>query len=453
MQLPLPMMHEGRSAFRGPDGPREDDLSRCVHCGLCLMNCPTFVVTGLEPESPRGRIYLIRAANEGRVELNDAVLPHLELCLQCRNCEAVCPSGVPFGRIMEGARAQIFQQGIEPAARRRVRTAILRGLLPHRRRIALVAHALRLYERSGVQSLLRGPLARLLPRPLRDLERMTPRVSDRFYRPSPRPSRPPGAATARVAFFSGCVMPYMYGPTQEATVRVLTRLGREVVTPPAQTCCGALMVHSGDREAARALARQTIDLFLSLDVEAVIVNAAGCGSTLKEYHELLAHDPEYAERAARFSALVSDVTEYVARLPFTEGLGEIRARVTYQDSCHLAHAQRITHAPRHLIQAIPGVTFVEMPNADRCCGSAGIYNVVQREMSMQVLDLKMDEVAAARPDIIVTANPGCMLQLETGLRRRGLRARVMHVIDLLDLACRSNADAGSAARPSRGGPE
>jgi glycolate oxidase iron-sulfur subunit len=246
-----------------------------------------------------------------------------------------------------------------------------------------------------------------------------------------------GEVAARVAFFSGCVMPYMYGATQEATVRVLARLGREVVTPPPQTCCGALMVHSGDREAARTLARQTIDLFLALDVEAVVVNAAGCGSTLKEYGELLEHDPVYADRAHRFAALVQDVTEYVARLPFTERLGEVHARVTYQDSCHLAHAQRIRHAPRHLIQAIPGVRLVEMPNADRCCGSAGIYNAVQPAMSLQILDLKMDEVAAADPDLVVTANPGCMLQLEMGLRRRGLHARVMHVIDLLDLAYRS----------------
>lgn len=413
---------------------------RCVHCGLCLMNCPTFVATGLEPESPRGRIYLIRAAHEGRLDLNDAVLPHLELCLQCRNCEAVCPSGVSFGRIMEGARAEIFSQRRGPALPRLVRTAVLRGLLPHRRRIEAVAQALRLYQRSGLQALVRClPMLALLPRRLRDLEAMTPRVSERFYHPATQPRRPDGIPAGRVAFFSGCVMPYMYGPTQEATLRVLARNGREVVTPPAQTCCGALMVHSGDREAARAVARCNIDLFLSLDVEAVIVNAAGCGSTLKEYGELLEHDPVYAERARRFAALVQDVTEHVARLPFTAGLGRVQARVTYQDSCHLAHAQRVKHAPRHLIQAIPGVTFVDMPNADRCCGSAGIYNVVQPEMSMQVLDMKMAEITEARPDIVVTANPGCMLQLETGLRRAGLQARVMHVIDLLDLAYRSGA--------------
>ncbi|MBI2760556.1 MAG: (Fe-S)-binding protein [Chloroflexi bacterium] len=414
------------------------------------MNCPTFVATGLEPESPRGRVYLIRAAAEGRVELNDAVLPHLELCLQCRNCESVCPSGVPFGRIMEGARAQIFQQRKGAMLPRVVRTAILRGLLPHRGRIRVLAAALRLYQRGGLQRAVRSrPIGRVLPRRLREMEALMPRVAVRPFEPSPVPARPAGEVEERVAFFSGCVMPFMYSGTQDATVRVLTRNGREVVTPPEQTCCGALMVHSGDREAARVLARKNIDLFLSLGVGAVVVNAAGCGSTLKEYHELLEHDADYADKAARFSGLVRDVTEYVARLPFTEGLGAVHARVTYQDSCHLAHAQRIKHAPRHLIQAIPGVEFVDMPNADRCCGSAGIYNVVQREMSMQVLDFKMQEVAEAEPDIILTANPGCMAQLETGLRRHGLQARVMHVVDLLDLAYRRGAASDASGQSRR----
>jgi glycolate oxidase iron-sulfur subunit len=339
---------------------------------------------------------------------------------------------------MEGARAQVFQQGRDAAVPRLARTAVLRGLLPHRGRLRAVAGAIRLYRRSGLQSLARSaPVSRLLPERLREVEMMTPPISAEPFVPSPEPARPAGKITGRVALLTGCVMPYMYADTHRATVRVLNHLGVEVLTPPAQTCCGALMVHAGDREAARALARRNIDLFLGLGVDAVIVNAAGCGSTMKEYGELLEHDPAYADKARRFSALVQDVTEYVARLPFTEGLGHVHARVTYQDSCHLAHAQRITHPPRHIIQAIPGVQFVEMPAADRCCGSAGIYNVVQRDMSMQVLDLKMDGVAEADPDIIVTANPGCMLQLQTGLRRRGMRARVMHVIDLLDLAYRT----------------
>lgn len=427
----------------GGDAPRMEDLSRCVHCGLCLMSCPTFVVTGLEPESPRGRIALIRAANEGRIELNDAVLSHLDLCLGCRNCEAVCPSGVPYGRIIEGARAQIVAEGREPALRRRVRTAILRGLLPHRGRLRAVATALRWYERGGVQTLFRRAARRgLVPARLVQMEAMAPHIPDTEFRL--RDARPAAGepVVARVAFFAGCVMPFLYPGTQEATLRVLARNGIEVVTPRDQTCCGALMVHSGDREGARAVARRTVDLFLSLGVDAVIVNAAGCGSTLKEYHELLGNDPAYAGKAERFAHLVRDVTEFLADLSLGPGLGRVNARVTYQDSCHLAHAQRVKAQPRALIRAVPGVEFVDMPNADRCCGSAGIYNLVQPAMSMQVLDAKMTEVAETAPDIVVTANPGCMVQLEAGLRGRGMRARVMHVVDLLDLAYRSGAGSG-----------
>ena len=421
--------------FAGIDAPRDEDLSRCVHCGLCLMSCPTFVTTGLEPESPRGRIYLIKAVSEGRIELNDAVLPHLEQCLQCRNCESVCPSGVPYGRIMESARAQIFEQRIGPAAPRRLRTLILRGLLPHKRRIAVLAHLLRWQQRAGLLTLPRRlPIWRRLPSAVRDLLTLTPTVSERFYR---APTEPKQQVGEPVAFFSGCVMPYMYAETQAATERVLTRLGCAVQPVPAQGCCGALLLHSGDREAARELARRNIDAFLADEPSAIVVNAAGCGSTLKEYGELLEHDPAYAERARRFASLVRDVTEFVVSRPFADGLGAVHARVTYQDSCHLAHAQRIKQPPRRIIRSIPGVRFVDMPNADRCCGSAGIYNIVQHDLSMQILDAKMEEVGEAAPDIIVTANPGCMLQLQAGLDRRGLRARVLHVVELLDLAQRA----------------
>ncbi|MER3419085.1 MAG: hypothetical protein C4290_00520 [Chloroflexota bacterium] len=440
----LPVL--GRSAFTGPDAPRDDDLARCVHCGLCLMNCPTFVVTGLEPESPRGRIYLIRAVHEGRIALTDTALRHLDLCLQCRNCESVCPSGVPYGRIMEAARAEIVRQGLGPPLPRLLRRVVLIGLLPHRRRIEAVAKLLRLYQTSGIQGAVRrGSLRWLLPRPLQELDALAPSLSPRFFRPAAEPIRPAGPPRARVAFFFGCIMPFTHAATQAATVRVLNRLGVEVLTPPAQTCCGALLVHAGEREAARALARRNVDLFLSLDVDAVVVNAAGCGSVLKEYGELLERDPSYAEKAARFAALVKDATEYVAALPFAEGLGPVAARVTYQDSCHLAHAQRITAAPRRLIQSVPGVQLVEMAHPDRCCGSAGIYNVVQRAMSLRLLDDKIEEVAATDADLVLTANPGCMIQLEAGLRRRGLHARVLHVMDLLDLSYRCGREQEASA--------
>ncbi|HLZ72323.1 MAG TPA: (Fe-S)-binding protein [Dehalococcoidia bacterium] len=429
----------GRSAFSGADAPAFADLARCVHCGLCLMHCPTFVATGLETESPRGRLYLMRAAEEGRIPLSDGFVGHMELCLQCRNCESVCPSGVPFGRIMEATRSQILTQGKGPARPRLLRRTITRALFLHTSVLSGVAASLRLYQRSGLRWLVqRSGVLRLAP-PLRELEAMMPSLSKRPFRPRRRLYPAVGPRRHRVAMFVGCVMPQMYAASERATLNVMRRNGCDVVLLPNEQCCGALLVHGGDREAARRLARRNIDAVLAANVDALIVNAAGCGSMLKEYHELLAHDEAYREKAERFSGMVRDVTEFLAAHGIDEKrLGPVNARVTYQDSCHLAHAQRVKESPRQLIRAIPGVEFVEL-GSDRCCGSAGIYNVVRREMSLQVLDSKMEEVSEAMPEIIVTANPGCMLQLENGVRRAGLKARVLHVVDLLEESYRAGA--------------
>ena len=433
----------GTSAFIGLDVPSPVDLSRCVHCGLCLMNCPTFVATGLETESPRGRLYLMRAADEGRVPINDSFVGHMELCLQCRNCESVCPSGVPFGRIMERTRAQILTQGKGSGAGRRIRKHALRALLMHKRLLKLAAGAMSLYQHAGPQRGLRSPLARrLLPASLLALEAAAPNVSARPFRPKATLFRAHGPRRHSVALFSGCVMPYMYPGTEWSTVQVLRRNGCDVVIPKAQRCCGALLTHNGDREAARTLARDNIDLFAAAGVDAVIINAAGCGSTLKDYGELLEHDAGYAERARSFQAMVRDATEFLAAHDLdTAALGSVPARVTYQDSCHLAHAQRIKESPRALLRAIPGLTLVELAT-DRCCGSAGIYNVTQRAVSMEVLAGKLDEIADAGPEIVVSANPGCMMQVEGGMRRRGMSAPVMHVVDLLERAYRAGERRG-----------
>jgi glycolate oxidase iron-sulfur subunit len=315
----------------------------------------------------------------------------------------------------------------------RLRAAVLRALFLHPRRIRTIATLLRWYQATGLQSAVRWSGAlRLLPKPLREMEDLTPRVSRRAFRVKRGVARAAGQATAQVAFFAGCIMPYTNAETQAATMRVLRRTGCDVTTPVEQVCCGALLVHNGDREAARRLARRNIDAFEASGNDAIVVNAAGCGSALKEYGELLAGDPAYAERAERFALRVKDVTELLADRPIGDGLGAVPIRVTYQDSCHLAHAQRVKDQPRRLLRAIPGVELVEMPNADRCCGSAGIYNIVQRDMSAKLLASKMDEVRQVEPDVIVTANPGCMIQLETGVRRAGMHTEVLHVIDLLD---------------------
>jgi len=425
---------EERPAVRSADGPSAEDLMRCVHCGFCLNYCPIYLELGMETDSPRGRIHLIRALSEGRVGPTRSLLAHLDLCLQCRACQASCPSGVSYGRIMEAARAQVLTSAGRPLSWR-LRALVLRQLLPHQRRLRLLASALRLYQRSGLQALLRrSKVLRLLPGGLADLENALPTIPPHFFEGKAVLAEPAGNPSRTVGLLTGCVMPVLYPHTHEATVRVLARNGCRVVAPPGQVCCGALNLHAGDLETTRRLARRNIDAFLEAGVDAVITNSAGCGAAMKEYGELLADDPEYAEKARRFAGMVRDITEYVVELPFKEGLRPLPQRVTYQDPCHLAHAQGIKRQPRAILAAIPELELVEMDGADRCCGSGGIYSVVQREMSAQLLENKMRAVAATGAGVIATANPGCAMQLEAGLRRHRLEGRVVYVVELLDEA-------------------
>ena len=429
-------MPEEPAADEIVDRPSAADMSQCVHCGFCLQECPTYLELGLETDSPRGRIHLIQALADGRADATPSLVRHLDLCLQCRACETACPSGVPFGRIMESGRAMLVQEGRVPLAWR-LRVWLLRLLLPYPKRLRILFSVLRLYQRTGLQRLLRASrLLRIMPGKLAEAESMLPVVPHRPFELRPEAT----TAKRRVALLTGCVMPLLYPNTHEATVRVLARHGFQVVAPDAQRCCGALNLHAGDRRTGRELARRNIDAFLAADVEAVIVNSAGCGSTLKEYGELLEQDPEYVERAHRFSALVQDVTEFLASLPIEPPRSAVAQRVTYQDSCHLVHAQQVRSAPRELLRAIPGLELVEMEAPDRCCGSAGIYSFAQREMSLRLLDDKMRDVAATNAPVIATANPGCMMQLEAGLRRHGLPGRVVHIVELLDEAYRAEDD-------------
>ncbi|MEE9325064.1 MAG: heterodisulfide reductase-related iron-sulfur binding cluster [Dehalococcoidia bacterium] len=422
--------------FSGPNVPKEEDLYKCVHCGLCLNHCPTYLELCLETESPRGRLTLMKGVMEGRIGITGNVIEHWELCLQCRACEAVCPSGVPFGQLMEDARAQIQRGRQAQPLERALRFLVFREILPHQRRLELIFAALRIYQRSGLQKVLRRlPMWRLLPENLARMEEMMPEIPRRFFSPSKLGSVSPiGERRHRVAFFSGCVMPLMYGSVNEATVRVLARNGCEVVVPREQGCCGALNVHSGEREQAKAMAKQNIDAFLGAGVEAVIVNSAGCGAMLKEYGELLEEDPEYREKAKRLSAMVKDMAEFLVDLPFDQRLGAIFKKITYQDSCHLAHAQRIKEQPRKLLSAIPGLELVEMQDSDNCCGAAGIYSITHTELSMKLLDTKMANIAPTEAELVVSANPGCMLQLSLGMKRAGLPGRSVHLVELLDQA-------------------
>lgn len=431
--------------FRGVDVPAEADLYRCVHCGLCLSSCPTYTTLRVETESPRGRIALMRAVHEGRVGISERIVSHWEMCLQCRACEAVCPSGVPYGRIMEYSRAQVLAQGKQGRSLRRIDRLLLRAALPHPRRLRWGAGLLRLYQRSGLRRLLRasGLLQRLSPA-LAEMERQLPDLRGRFFKPSRRvyaAQGQPSDATdtdvkpLTVGLLSGCVMPLMQGETMRAAVRVLTRNGCNVIVPPGQGCCGALNLHAGDLDLARQMARRNIDIFLAAGVDWIVTASAGCGSNMKEYGELLKNDSEYAEPARRFGGLTKDITEFLDERPLTPPAGRVARRVTYQDPCHLAHAQRITAAPRRLLQAIPGLELVEMEQSAMCCGGAGIYAMTQPEVSAKILNAKLENISSSGAEQVVTANPGCIMQLTRGLAESGGAAAgypVCHIVDLLD---------------------
>jgi glycolate oxidase iron-sulfur subunit len=389
-----------------------------------LPNCPTYLATGYEAESPRGRIHLITALNEGRVEPTAAYKQHLELCLVCRNCESVCPSGVPFGRIMEAGRAQLYARTSLSLRERIFRRVAFKEVLPHPTRLRVLFGLLLIYQRTGLRALAR----RVLPRPLKDLEALLPEL--------PRPFVPPyevypavGKARYRVGMFTGCVMPFLYGPVHEATLRVLRHNGCEVHAPREQVCCGALNVHGGEREMSRELAQQNIRAFLDLDLDAIVVNSAGCGSTMKEYADLVG-----GAEAEEFARLTRDVTEFLAEIEIKQPGSSPKRTVTLQESCHLVHAQRIREAPRKLLGLLPGVELKDMARPELCCGSAGLYMLTEPAMSSRLLDDKMRDIGSTGATTVVTANPGCMMQLQRGLQRAGIAGEVRHVVELLDEA-------------------
>lgn len=420
------------------DAPQQFDLDKCVHCGLCLNACPTYRQLGLEMDSPRGRVYQMVQVADGNAGITPAYIQHIDLCLACRGCESACPSGVQYGRLVEAARAHIEAGRERPFLVRVVRAFAFRHLLPSRVWIAFVGRMLALYQRSGLQQLVRS--TGLLDEfgDLGKAERFAPPVETPFFFDQyGRVFPAEGERRYRVAMLGGCIANVFFARLNEATVRVLQKNGCEVTVPGEQTCCGALHVHSGLAGDARAQARKNIDAIAAGDYDAVITNAAGCGSTLKEYDHLLAGDPAYAAKAREFASRVRDVNEFLASIEWNRDFGPLPVRVTYQDSCHLAHGQKVRVAPRRLLRSIPGLDFREMPLSDQCCGSAGIYNLLQPEMSSAVLATKMENVSLTPAEVIVTANPGCMLQLRAGVEQHGRGQRVAHVVEILDEAYRA----------------
>jgi glycolate oxidase iron-sulfur subunit len=437
------MAHDtGTVPVAGPlllHGHDVEGVNRCVHCGLCLAYCPTFSILGTEMDSPRGRIFLIKSMAEGRIGLTDSTAAHLDLCLGCRACETVCPSAVPYGQLIEAARADIERQRPGGALRRFFRWVNFDVLLPHPRLLSLAAAGLRFYQVSGLQRLVRASgLLRLLPGPLASWEPLLPVIpaaADRAPLPGVTPAD--GTKRATVGLLTGCIQQVAFGPHNRATARVLARNGVEVVAPRTQSCCGALHAHAGEHATALELAKNTIIAFESAGVEQVVVNTSGCGAHMKAYGTLLAGDPAWAERARRFATRVSDISEFLAREPLRGPLRPVSRTVTYHDPCHVAHGQKIRKEPRALLAQIPGLTVKELHEADWCCGSAGTYNLTQPEMAGRLQRRKVENIRATGADAVVTANPGCIIQIQQGLEGGARPVRVLHIVELLDEAYRA----------------
>ncbi|MCL4545769.1 MAG: heterodisulfide reductase-related iron-sulfur binding cluster [Chloroflexi bacterium] len=422
--------------FTETDAPPRSIIDRCVQCGFCLPTCPTYQLTFSEASSPRGRIHLLRAVSDGRLDLRAAVVrEQMDQCLNCRACEAVCPSGVQYGQLVEPARAQMEQAHPRPLWQRMFRTFIFVRVFGDMRVFRLASGAIALYQHSGLRTLVRRTgMLKLLGLDKQDA--LLPEVPLRFVIPSGQRWQPQGSPRHHVGLFTGCIMSTAFAPTDEATARVLARNGCEVVAVPDQGCCGALALHAGEAGTGRENAKRNIVAFERLELDAIIVNAAGCGAALKEYRHLFHGDPEWSRRAERFSAAVRDVSEFLDTLDLVPP-GHLDRVVTYQEPCHLAHAQRITAAPRRLLAKIPGVRLVEMEESSLCCGSAGIYNVIRPEFSRRLLERKLKNALQTEADTIISANPGCIMQVASGLREQGKHVRVLHIVDLLDEAYRS----------------
>lgn len=407
----------------------------CVHCGLCTASCPTYVELGDENDSPRGRIYLMRSVTDGRLALNQEVRRHLELCLDCRACESACPSGVQYGKLIEPFRVAMEQTGDAPKKSGDwFHKWILFGLFPFPERLRKALLPARIAQRLGLDKLLvKTGLWKLLPPRLGRLVTLLPPL------PKPEPPLPAflpakGRRRARVALFTGCVGDVMFRPTNWATARVLQENGCDVVVPQGQVCCGAIHLHAGASDPARDLADTNVAVFKPDEVDAIIINVAGCGSMLKDYGHHWHDDAEPARR--KFAEKVRDVNEFLDSLGLVPPPGELRLTATYHDACHLAHAQKVREQPRHLLAAIPGLKLVDLPESELCCGAAGTYNLTEPQMAERLSHRKMENILSTGARVVVTANAGCLLQIAREARMRGEVLKIVHPIDLLDLSYR-----------------
>lgn len=425
-----------------------EELSNCMRCGFCQPACPTFRETGYEAASPRGRIALMKAVADGVMEPDQDFIDQMNLCLGCRACEPVCPAGVPYGQLIEQTREAIEQEDSHPWPVRFLRRLAFTHLFPHQKRLYRLGGLLRFYQRSGLQTAVRKlGLRNMLPRHLREMEAIMPPASSTALQDVLGAVVVPavGERKRRVGMFHGCIMDVLFQETNVNTVRLLAEAGCEVVIAPGQVCCGALHAHSGEREQARRLARQNIAAFQQAQVDVIVSNAGGCGAMLQEYDHLLHDDPDWREQAKWFTERVQDVSEVLAQSVQPQTWAELPKRVTYQSSCHLRNGMKVTREPVNLLQSIPQAAYVPLQEGDRCCGSAGIYNLLQPEMAGSILEEKMGHVAATQADILVTSNPGCLLQMKAGIKKAGLEDRMeaVHLVDLLARVQKSEAAASA----------
>ncbi|HZS70721.1 MAG TPA: glycolate oxidase subunit GlcF [Candidatus Acidoferrum sp.] len=428
-----------RGAFDGQRPPAPELISQCVHCGFCLPTCPTYALWGEEMDSPRGRIYLMKAASEGETRMTPQFVRHFDTCLGCMACMTACPSGVEYDKLIEATRAQIERNHMRPV-REKLYRRMLFATFTRPERLRLLRWPLRAYQRTGLRALAHASgVLRLLPEAFRAMEALLPHLGASETISEVTPAL--GQRRRRVGLLLGCVQREFLPHLNAATVRVLAAEGCEIVAPAAQSCCGALMVHAGEEPPAMELARRMIGVFELASVEMIVTNAAGCGSNVKEYGHLLRDDPAYAQRAKAFAAKCKDVSEVLAELPpratrrpIPWAVGKGKLRVAFHDSCHLQHAQGVRSQPRALLAQIPGVELVEIPESAICCGSAGIYNLVQPKAANALGDRKAALIADLDCDVVATGNPGCMLQLQASLNRAGKKIPVMHTVELLDAA-------------------
>jgi glycolate oxidase iron-sulfur subunit len=435
--------------FDAQHPPSMDLVNECVHCGFCLSTCPTYALWGEEMDSPRGRIYLMKLGLEGQLQLDTTFVNHMDNCLGCMACITACPSGVKYDKLIEATRAQIERNFPRPAVDGILRRMIFE-IFPRPDRMRLMLGPLRMYQRSGLQSLLRhSGIFKLLPASLRAMENLTPpapRKGETSCNALPERVEARGEPRLRAGLLLGCVQSVFFPEVNAATARVLAAEGCEVIIPRDQGCCGALMVHAGEEKAALEYARRTIDAFERVQVDTVVINAAGCGSNMKDYGHLLRDDAKYSERAKAFSAKCRDISEVLAGLEPRAAHHPLRLKVAYHDACHLQHAQGVRAQPRALLGQIPELQILETAEAALCCGSAGIYNLVRPGPAQELGERKVRNVLATAPDIVATGNPGCVLQLRSGLRAAGSEVPVVHMVEVLDASIRGLAPEGLLKR-------